>query len=328
MTKVLITGGAGFIGYHLTRLLAGEDYEVTICDNLFRGKIDSDLKELCEHGNVKFINCDLVERGELKKLEGEWDYIYHLAAINGTRYFYEIPHEVLRVNVLSLINLLEWARDAHAGKILFASSSEVYAGTARAFDLPVPTPENVCLTIDDVYNPRLSYAGSKIIGELFMINYSRAYNLPITIVRYHNIYGPRMGYEHVIPGFCMRILGQENPFKIHGATETRAFCYIDDAIKATRKVAEVEGTSGEIIHVGNSDEEIKIIDLARRMFALSDFYPTVESLPAPEGSVKRRQPDISKLVQLTGFRPQVSLNEGLLKTLEWYKKWYRKPREK
>lgn len=323
MYRVLITGGAGFIGFHLARFLVNCGYRVSICDNLFRGKMDKDLKELCTRDGVTFINCDLTDRDDFKKLEGEYDYIYHLAAINGTRYFYEVPHEVLRVNVLSLINILEWCKNGYTGKLLFASSSEVYAGGVRIFQLPVPTPENVPLVIDDPYNPRLSYAGSKIIGELFVINYSKAYKFPVTIVRYHNIYGPRMGYEHVIPEFCIRILKKENPFRIYGGKETRAFCYVDDAVMATKLVMETEKTNGEIIHIGNPKEELSILDLAKKMFELFNYYPSLEILPAPQGSVNRRCPNIDKLVSLTGFFPKISLEEGLIKTFEWYKEAYR-----
>ena len=317
--KILVTGGAGFIGYHLGKSLAGEGHEVNLCDNLFRGKMDGELQKLREQSNVSFFTCDLTQREELDKLEKDYDQVYHLAAINGTRYFYEVPETVLRVNVLALVNLLDWFVENCSGKILFASSSEVYAGTARAFGVPIPTPEDVSLVIDDVQNPRLSYAGSKIIGELFSINYQRAYKFPMTIIRYHNIYGPRMGYEHVIPEFCLRILSKEGPFRIYGGSESRAFCYIDDAIRATKLAMDSTSTNNEIVHIGNPNEEITITELANKMFGLFNFYPSVEILPAPQGSVNRRCPDITKLTRLTGYRPETDLAEGLKKTFDWYK---------
>lgn len=317
--KVLVTGGAGFIGYHLAKSLAEEEYEVTLCDNLFRGKMDSDLKALCELGNVKFINCDLTRRDDLDRLGKNYEQIYHLAAINGTKYFYEMPQTVLRVNILALINLVDWLSETNCGKILFSSSSEVYAGTARAFGVPVPTPEDVCLTVDDVYNPRLSYAGSKIIGELFLINCAKMYNFDMTIVRYHNIYGPRMGYEHVIPEFCMRIISKDDPFRIYGADPSRAFCYVDDAVRATKLLMESKKANNKIIHVGNPREEITIMDLANRMFSLFSFHPSVEVLPSPQGSVSRRCPDISKLTRLTDYEPKVDLVQGLRQTFHWYR---------
>lgn len=316
-TKVLVTGGAGFIGYHLAKSLAEESYQVSLCDNLFRGRMDRELIALCQRDNITFINCDLTRLEDMGKLGQGYEQVYHLAAINGTRYFYEMPQEVLRVNVLALINLLDWLAKVGGAKMLFASSSEVYGGTARAFGVPIPTAEEVHLTVDDVYNPRLSYAGSKIVGELMAINYGRAHHFPVNIVRYHNIYGPRMGYEHVIPEFCVRILRRETPFKIYGGDATRAFCYIADAIEATKSVMRL--IEGEIVHVGNDREEIIMRELAERLFAISDFHPPVQVLPGPEGTVARRCPDISKLARLTAYQPKVSLDQGLRTTFAWYR---------
>jgi nucleoside-diphosphate-sugar epimerase len=319
LARVLITGGAGFIGYHLGKALVEEAHEVTLCDNLFRGKMDEDLAALCQRTNVHFLNCDLTEPKATEPLGDGYDYVYHLAAVNGTRYFYEIPHVVLRVNVLALINVLDWFVRARCSKFRLASSSEVYAGTARAFGVPIPTPEDVPLVVDDICNPRLSYAGSKIVGELFLLNYARAHGFPFTIVRYHNIYGPRMGHEHVIPQFCTRILGRENPFRIQGGNETRAFCYVEDAVQASRLVMESPQCEQEVIHVGNPGEEIAIVDLARRMFSLFGHDPKLEILPVPEGSVNRRCPDTGKLEDLTGYHPNVPLDAGLMQTFTWYR---------
>ena len=319
MARVLITGGAGFIGYHLGKALVEDGYEVTLCDNLFRGKMDGDLAALCQRTNVHFLSCDLTEPKSTETLGDGYDYVYHLAGVNGTRYFYEMPHVVLRVNVLALVNVLDWFVQARCGKILFASSSEVYAGTARLFGVTIPTPEDVPLVVDDIRNPRVSYAGSKMIGELLVLNYARAYGFPYAIVRYHNIYGPRMGHEHVIPEFCKRILERENPFRIQGGSETRAFCYVEDAVRATTLVMDSPECDQQVIHVGNPREEVAIVDLARRMFGLFDHHPELEVLPVPEGSVKRRCPDIGKLETLTGYRPSVALDVGLKETFAWYR---------
>jgi len=318
MTKVLITGGAGFIGFHLAKLLA-KTQEVTICDNLFRGKDDSELKQLLTLKNVSFLKCDLTERRELEKLEKNYDYVYHLAAINGAKYFYEIPDKVLRVNTLAVINILDWFINSNCKKILFTSSSETYSGTMNKFGVKIPTPETVPLCVEDVKNPRWSYAGSKIVGELFFINYARIHGFDMSIVRYHNIYGPRMGHEHVIPEFCTRIHRKEDPFKIFGGKETRAFCYIDDAIRATKLVMESKRTNGEIVHIGNDKEEITIMDLVKRMFKIAGFHPKLDIKAAPPGSVKRRCPNIDKLKKLTGFESKIDLDIGLKRTFEWYK---------
>jgi len=320
--KALVTGGGGFIGFHLADYLSMQkDTEVTVIDNLSRGQMDGMLKALVERPNVKFIQADMTKVGFFDMLEPYYDNIYHLAAINGTRYFYEKAYEVLRVNILSLMNLLAWINKKNCGKLLFTSSSEAYAGTINRFGEKydfLPTDEDIPLTIDDVYNARFSYGGSKITGELLTINYCRTNDVPFSIVRYHNIYGPRMGYEHVIPEFCKRIFDRENPFSIYGGEETRAFCYVTDAVKATESVMLSDSCDQKTIHIGNSSEEIKIKELAEMLFCLSGIAPDFDIKPAPKGCVKRRCPDTSKLLALTGYSAKTTLAVGLKETYEWY----------
>ena len=323
MKKVLVTGGAGFIGYHLSKHLAKEGNEVTIVDNLFRGKMDNELKELIGMENVKYIGADLTDYNSFEKLDVYFDYVYHLAAINGTRYFYEIPNKVLRTNILSTINILDWFVKSECKKILFSSSSETYAGAMRKSRLPIPTPEDVPLCIEDVKNSRWSYAGSKIIGELLFINYAKKYDFNMTIVRYHNIYGPRMGYEHVIPEFLLRIYKKMDPFPVYGNT-SRAFCYIDDAIEATELVMKNKNCNGEVLNIGNDLEEINMVDLAKTMFKILNYNAKIDIKSTPEGSVDRRCPNINKLKTLTGYKPKISLKEGIELTHKYYHRYFKK----
>jgi len=318
--NVLITGGAGFIGYHLAKQLAEQDYNVTILDNLERGKEDDEFKEFVKNNNIIFIKGDITKTETFTKLK-DFDYIYHLAAINGTENFYKIPDKVLKVGIVGTINVLDWFIKQKTGKLLFSSSSEAYAGTIKLLKdkFPIPTPEEIPLTIDNPKNLRWSYGASKILSEVAIHSYAKAHNMKnFAIIRYHNIYGPRMGFEHVIPQFIERIQKKENPFKIFGGQETRTFCYIDDAVKATRLVMESEKTNGQTIHIGRSDGEIKIIDLAKNLFEIAEVNPKIDIQKAPEGSVMRRCPDVSKLKAL-GFIPKVNLDEGLKKCFEWYK---------
>ena len=320
MARVLVTGGAGFIGFHLGRALSDQGDSVTLCDNLFRGREDKELTDLCSRPQVRLVTCDLTRPDALGQIGGGYDYVYHLAAINGTRYFYEMPDRVLRVNILALINVLDGWSAGRWGRLMFASSSEAYAGTARISRVKIPTPEDVPLVLDDLRNPRLSYGASKILGEIMVINYAKTHGLPATIVRYHNVYGPRMGNEHVIPQFCSRILAQEDPFPIHGAEESRAFCYVDDAVRASQLLMESPEADSQPVNVGDPRREIAINDLARMMFELFDFHPAVDTQAAPIGSVKRRCPDIGRLTRLTGFEPEIPLEAGLRKTFDWYKR--------
>lgn len=318
--KVLITGGIGAIGYFLGKRLAEQGQEITLVDNLIKSRMDPEIQELIKLPNVKFIKLDVTDKKQFEKLDLDYDFVYHLAAINGTKYFYEIPVDVLRVGVLGVINVLEWFKNCKKGKILFTSSNEAYASYINLNGGPIPTPENVPLCIDEVTNPRWSYGGGKLIGEILFINYAKTYNFPMTIVRYHNSYGPRMGKEHVIPEFFLKIIKKEDSFKIFGSDTTRAFCYVDDTVRATQQVMESEKTNGEILHIGNDEEEIKIIDLAEKMFGISNWHPKkLEIHEAPKGSVKRRCPDLTKIKNLTGYTPEVSLEEGLKRTYNWYK---------
>lgn len=327
--KILITGGAGFIGLHLGQRLARSGDEVVLCDNLFRGAQDVAMKNLLQRPGVSFINCDLTQPQQLSLLGSGYTHLYHLAAINGTKNFYEIPEEVLRVNILAVLNIMQWwFQDIKtAGKALFASSSETYAAAAEASLVPVPTPENIPLMISDVYNPRFSYAISKIAGESVVINFARRLRKRFSIVRFHNVYGPRMGFDHVIPMMSLRIAQREDPFVIYGAQQTRAFCYVDDATEAAEKIMESTSTDGKTINIGDSDGEIAMQEVAQQLFKISGFHPKIKSEPPPAGSVSRRCPDTTLMKTLTGFSPKIPLGEGLKRTFSWYlDEWKNKKR--
>lgn len=326
--RILITGGAGAIGCRLAShllVIYGNDLRLTLADNLSRGKMDADFKAVLKDKRVKFINLDLANLAAYKKLGKDYAHVYHLAAVNGTKLFYSMPHETLRINTLALIYMLEWFRKNSAkGKFCFTSSNEAYAGGLNAFGvLPIPTPEAVPLVIDDPYNPRWSYGATKLVGELFVIHYAKMYNFRALLVRPHNFYGPRTGYDHVIPEFCQRIMKRVDPFPIYGADDTRTFCYMDDAVSAMQMLMDSPKTDGqpiETVHIGAS-EEVKMGDLAEKLFKISGWYPKkVEVLSSPAGSVKRRLADTTKLRQLTGWRQKVLLDEGLRLTYEWYLK--------
>jgi nucleoside-diphosphate-sugar epimerase len=325
MKKCLITGGAGFVGFHLAKSLLESKKSVYLFDNFTRGKQDDDYKELMKNDNVFLLNRDITDPSSFEDLNN-FDEVYHFAALNGTENFYNYPDKVIKVGVIGTINLLDWFKNQNKGILVFSSSSETYAGAEALLgkNFPIPTPENIPLVISDPRNTRWSYGGSKILGEILMFSYMKKYELAdrIAIIRFHNIYGPRMGFEHVIPQFIERIIRRENPFQIFGSNYTRAFCYVDDAVKSINCIVENSKSMNKIINIGKDDEEIKIIDLAKKLFKIENYEVPIIEKKSPEGSVLRRCPDISKLKDL-GFTPTISLDSGLSKTYKWYNKYYK-----
>ncbi|MBR9699240.1 NAD-dependent epimerase/dehydratase family protein [Candidatus Woesearchaeota archaeon] len=314
--KALVTGGAGFVGLHLASHLSEQGMQVDILDNFGRAEKDKEFDTLISQENVGFIKADITTTEAFSQLDTDYDYIYHLAAINGTGNFYKIPEKVLRVNTLGTINLLDWII-GKKGKIVFTSSSEAYsAGLKLLPDFPLPTPEHVPLIVEDPTNVRWSYGASKILGEVAFHSYAKNHDIDYSIVRYHNVYGPRMGHDHVIPQFIERVVKNEKPFKIFGGKQTRAFCYVQDAVRATQLVME-SGKKGETYHIG-TDDEIKIMDLAKKLFSVMEVSLEIDEQSAPEGSVERRCPDITKLKAL-GWKPEVDLSGGLKKCVGWYR---------
>lgn len=322
--KILITGGAGFVGYHLAKhLLFSTDAMIVLIDNLSRGQTDEEFRELISNPRVTFIEGDLTKPDAYNVVGSGYEHVYHLAAVNGTKHFYAIPHEVLRVNILSLIYALEWFKEKNAGgKFCFTSSNEAYAGGLNAFGiLPIPTPENVPLVIEDTYNPRWSYGGSKLIGELLVIHYAKAYNLRACIVRPHNFYGPRAGWDHVIPELSIRIANHIDPFELYGKDDTRTFCYIEDGVQAMQMLMDSSGIDTQPIgtfHIGDNNE-ISIENLAETLFKVAEWRPQhIAMQSAPIGSVKRRMADITRIEKIVGWKPHTALKDGLAKTYAWY----------
>ena len=187
MKKVLLIGGAGFIGFNIAKyLVKNRDYNITIIDNFFRGKMDEEFSEFILINKIKVINADLTNFNSFDQLESDYDFVYFLAAVVGVKYTEEIPNELIRINSLLTINTLEWLKTSNCKKVLFTSTSECYAGTIDKFNYNVPTDENVPLTIDDIKNPRFTYAITKMLGESGFYHYSKVFGFEMTTVRYHN----------------------------------------------------------------------------------------------------------------------------------------------
>ena len=320
--KVLILGGAGFIGFNIAKnLLETTDYKITIADNLARGKKDDYLNKITSNSRCNLIEGDFTDSNTFSLLDDDYDYFYMLASVVGVNNTLEIPHEIIRINSLLIINTLEWLKNSKVKKVLFTSTSETYAGTIDDFGFQIPTPENIPLTISDISHPRYTYAVTKMLGESGFLNYSKIFGFECCVVRYHNVFGPRMGFKHVIPHLAERFLNNESPFLLYGHDQTRAFCYIDDAVKGTILAIENKNSNGEIYHIGTEDEITmeELIKESGKYFNYSGEYMVAPTFP---GSTKRRCPDISKAVTNLGYNPKVKWKEGLALTLSWYNDFF------
>ena len=315
--RTLLLGGAGFIGLHLARRLVSDGHRVTIVDDFSRGRDDQDLDTLRNDPAVEVISGDLTDPATFAALPPGWDQIYLLAAVVGVRNVEKDPARVVRVNTLAALHLLDWI--APGERVFFASTSEVYAGGVEAGVVAVPTAEDVPVMIADITAPRFAYAVSKLLGEAAFIHTARARGFDAVVGRFHNVYGPRMGADHVIPEMSLRALRDNDPFVVPGADQYRAFCHVDDAVEAMLRLMATPAAAGQIVHIGNDREETNIGDLAKLVLRLAEVSRTIEALPAPSGSVPRRCPDLGKLRELTGFEPTVPLEEGVRATFEWYR---------
>ncbi len=273
--------------------------------------------------NVKFIKGDLTDCDSLGLLRGKYDYVYHLAAIIGVKNIKENPVQALYVNTLSVLNLLKWINEKQKSVkgILFSSTSEVYAGTLKHYGVKIPTDELVNLCLEDVASERTTYALSKMVGESACLNYFNMYKLPVVIVRFHNIYGPRMGYSHVIPELMCKAAKSRRFLDVFSPGHTRAFCYISDSVRSITGLIKEKKAFGRIFNVGNDKEEITMRKLALQIKDVANPDLKIRSLGTTPGSPSRRCPDIKELKNTINYSPKVYLSEGIRLTWQWYRKY-------
>jgi nucleoside-diphosphate-sugar epimerase len=268
--------------------------------------------------DIEFVGGDIRDFETVLAATRGVDEVHHLAYVNGTEFFYSHPDLVLDVGVKGMMHVIDACRQNGVGTLVLASSSEVYQTPPQ-----IPTDESAPLVVPDPLNPRYSYGGGKIISELMAINYGRKYFERVLIFRPHNVYGPDMGFEHVLPQFALRMKKAiaDNPsgpvpFAIQGSgQETRSFCFVDDLVDGVM-VMRAKGAHLGIYHVGTLDE-ISIGDLARRVAAHAGRELALKTGDKLAGSTDRRCPDISKLAAL-GYKPAVPLAQGLPPTIDWY----------
>jgi nucleoside-diphosphate-sugar epimerase len=317
--RILVTGGAGFIGSALCRQLAGEGHEVTAFDDISRGK----WERLESHmGTVTRMEGDIRDESAVFAAAQGQDMIAHLAYLQGTQTFYAEPRQVQSVALRGILNVLTACEATGVSDLLLVSSSEAYQVASV-----VPTPEDIPLTVPDVLNPRYSYGGGKIASELASVAWHHAGVLDRAIIaRPHNIIGPDMGREHVLPEFALRMnkLVREIPegiipFPIQGTgLETRSFCYIDDCVVQLSRLLTHSPVGPSVWNVGSMDERT-IADVAHAVAACYGREIKVVPGKLPKGSPPRRLPDTSKIEAL-GVRAEVPFDEAVRRSVAWYQR--------
>ena len=303
----LVTGGTGFIGSNICELLIKKNYNVKIIDNNFRGSI-SKIKGIKK--NIKFIKGDIRDHKALDKALKNTDAVIHLAYVNGTKHFYSKPVLVLDVAVKGILNIIEGCIKYKIKELYLASSSEVYQTPNK-----VPTDEKESLKIPNIFNPRYSYGGGKILTELMGIHYGKKYFKKLIIFRPHNVYGNNMGNEHVVPEFINRFKKLKGKFfKIQGTgSEIRSFIYIEDFVDAFNLILN-KGKHLNIYNIGTS-QKIKIKELVKKLSKIFKKTIIIKKTPLSKGGTTIRIPDISKIKKL-GFKYKFSLDKGLKKMIK------------
>jgi nucleoside-diphosphate-sugar epimerase len=306
--KIFVTGGSGFIGSSVVRSLVENGDYVTVLDNNSRGSLDklANIK-----GDFNFIEGDVRDESNFKDLGG-YDCIVHLAYVNGTKYFYEIPYDILDIGINGMINVMNSIKKFNIESLVLASTSEVYQLPPK-----IPTNEDVPLVVPDILNPRYSYGGGKIASELLAVNFAKQFDLDLKIFRPHNVYGPNMGYEHVIPEIINKVLSSNDGkvFMQGDGSDTRAFIFIDDFIQAF-KIVMNDSSDEMIFHIGNM-EEISILEIYKKIISFSGKNIELTPGDRPLGATNRRCPDNSRIRSL-GYNQKISIDQGIQLTFDWY----------
>lgn len=304
MKKILITGGCGFIGSSLAeRLVQDHNNYVVIADNLLTGSIEHLPSK--EFDNWKYISCDVNKKDQIMQLmvSHQFDYVFHYAAVVGVKRTLAHPLLVLS-DIEGIQNILELAKNTGVSRIFYASSSEVY-GESISF------PQN---EISTPLNSRLPYAVVKNIGEAYCRSYQQEYNLPYTIFRFFNTYGPKQSPDFVVSKFIKSALHHEDITIYGDGLQSRTFCYINDNIDACIATMNNDAAVDEVYNIGNN-QEVSILELAETIIKATDSNSKIIHLdPLKEGDMKRRVPDLTKMHTLL-HRDQVTLEEGIRQIL-------------
>jgi UDP-glucuronate decarboxylase len=305
--RVLVAGGAGFIGSHLCDSLIENGHHVIAVDNLITGRRDN-IQHLIDNKRFEFVEHDVTV-----PFDATIDQIYHLASPASPEGYMRNPIETHLVNSIGTLNLLRLAQRSNA-RFLFTSTSEAY-GDPQVH----PQVETYRGNVNPI-GPRSCYDESKRFGESITMEFVRQYNLDARIVRIFNTYGPRNDPEdgRVVPNFIMRAL-KDDPLPVFGdGSQTRSLCYVSDLVEGLRKTMETAEARGEVINLGNPDER-SIKDLAEMIAGLCGSSSEFEYLPERPDDPYKRCPDITKAQALLGWSPVVDIETGMKQTIDYFR---------
>ncbi|MDY7039981.1 MAG: GDP-mannose 4,6-dehydratase [Chloroflexota bacterium] len=318
--RILVTGGAGYIGSNLVDRLMADGHRVYVIDNLSIGKI-TNIQHHLSSGRFQFVNDSILNTTTMERLVRQVDMIYHLAAVVGVKYVVDDPLRGITVNVRGTETVLELAFK-YWRKVLIASSSEIYGKSTH-----VPLSEDDDRVLGSTGVGRWSYSDSKAIDEYFAFAYGRK-GLPVVVVRYFNSYGPRLdpkGYGSVIAKFIGQALRGEPLTVFDDGLQTRCFTYVDDTLRGTILAATVPEAEGQVFNIG-SNRETSILELARLLLKITGAQNEIQHVPYAKAygmefeETRRRVPDIKRAREVLGFETQTSLEEGLQQTLDWFRR--------
>ncbi len=318
--RILVTGGAGFIGSNLVDVLMEQGHEVTVIDNLSVGKA-SNIAHQLSNERFHFVNDSILNVNTLERLIRQVDLIYHLAAVVGVKYVVDDPLGAIVTNVRGTENVLEMAFKYWVRTVI-ASSSEIHGKSAE-----VPLHEDDDRLLGPTTVGRWSYSDAKAIDEYFALAYAKK-GLPVSIVRYFNAYGPRLdpkGYGSVIAKFMTQAL-RNAPLTVYDdGKQTRCFTFIEDTVRGTMLAATVPEAAGRVFNIGSS-QETSILELAEIICQLTNSSSEIQHVSYEQAygadfeETRRRVPDVSRARDILGFEAQTPLKDGLQRTLAWFRK--------
>ncbi|MDY6796716.1 MAG: UDP-glucuronic acid decarboxylase family protein [Actinomycetota bacterium] len=305
--RILVTGGAGFIGSHLSEHLLNEGHQVICLDNLCTGDLRN-ITDIRDNPSLDFVLADAAA-----PINVGVDVVAHLASPASPVDYHRLAVETMMVNSLGTYQALEVARKNEA-RFLLASTSEVYGD-------PLESPQNEGYhgNVNPI-GPRSCYDESKRFAEALTSSYRRIYELETVIVRIFNTFGPRMRREdgRVVPNFILQALNDQ-PLTVYGdGTQTRSFCYVADLVEGLYRALTVPEAVGEVINLGN-DQEMTILELAEKVKEITGSYSETVFQSLPEDDPQRRRPNLEKALRILGWEPQTGLEEGLARVVEWFK---------